>query len=63
MTADGWGVADLPRLTGRTALVTGAHRGTGFAVATGLAGAGARLLLGARDPERGAAAVELPRRQ
>ncbi|MFF3459147.1 hypothetical protein ACFYXH_33490 [Streptomyces sp. NPDC002730] len=45
-------MADLPRLTGRTAPVTGANRGIGFAVATGLAGAGARLLLGTRDPER-----------
>ncbi|MFD9222633.1 hypothetical protein ACFWDI_22045 [Streptomyces sp. NPDC060064] len=42
-------MADLPRLTGRTALVTGANRGIGFAVAKGPAGAGARLLPGLLD--------------
>lgn len=51
------GCEDLPRLTGRTALVTGANRGIGFAVAAGLAGAGARVLLGTRDHDRGAAAM------
>lgn len=39
-------------LGGRTALVTGASRGIGRAVAAALAGAGARLILLARDERR-----------
>ncbi len=40
----------------RTALVTGANRGIGLAVAAGLGERGFRVLLGARDPARGAQA-------
>ena len=48
-------------LSGRVALVTGSSRGLGFAMARGLADAGARLILHGRDPERLArAAAELP---
>jgi 2-deoxy-D-gluconate 3-dehydrogenase len=36
-------------LTGRRALVTGANRGLGLAIARGLAGAGAHVVLGVRD--------------
>ncbi len=39
-------------LTGRVALVTGASRGVGRALADGLAGAGATVVLGGRDPDR-----------
>ncbi|MFI9100477.1 SDR family oxidoreductase [Streptomyces fildesensis] len=46
-----------PPLHGRTALVTGASRGIGLAVAHALAGAGAAVLLTARDPEELRAAV------
>jgi gluconate 5-dehydrogenase len=45
-------------LTGRTALVTGSSQGIGFALARGLAGAGASLVLNGRDPARLAAAAE-----
>jgi NAD(P)-dependent dehydrogenase (short-subunit alcohol dehydrogenase family) len=38
-------------LSGRRALVTGGNRGLGFAIARALAGAGADVVLGARDPE------------
>jgi NAD(P)-dependent dehydrogenase (short-subunit alcohol dehydrogenase family) len=49
-------VNDFPRfdLQGRTALVTGAARGLGNAIALALAHAGADVALGLRDPATGA---------
>jgi gluconate 5-dehydrogenase len=48
-------------LTGRRALVTGSSQGIGFALATGLAAAGARVVLNGRDAAKlKAAATELP---
>ena len=43
---------DQFRLNGRTALITGSGRGLGWAMAQGLAQAGARVLLHGRDRER-----------
>ena len=37
----------------RTALVTGANRGIGLAIASGLVDAGLEVILGARVPPRG----------
>jgi NADP-dependent 3-hydroxy acid dehydrogenase YdfG len=42
----------VPDLSGRTAVVTGASSGIGAETARALAGAGARLALGARRVER-----------
>jgi gluconate 5-dehydrogenase len=39
-------------LSGRTALITGSSKGIGFALAQALAGAGARIVLNARDAAR-----------
>ncbi|WP_135448365.1 SDR family oxidoreductase [Tabrizicola caldifontis] len=48
-------------LTGRRALVTGAAQGIGFALAQGLAEAGAQVVINGRDPDRArAAAARLP---
>ena len=44
-------------LTGKRALVTGSSRGIGFAIAEGLARAGANVVLNGRDPERLAVAI------
>lgn len=46
-----------PNLAGHTALVTGANSGLGLQVATVLASGGARVLLAARNVERGTAAL------
>ncbi|MFC2969557.1 SDR family oxidoreductase [Acidimangrovimonas pyrenivorans] len=45
-------------LTGRTALVTGSSRGLGRAIAEGLAGAGARVVLNGVNPARLEAAAQ-----
>jgi NAD(P)-dependent dehydrogenase (short-subunit alcohol dehydrogenase family) len=42
----------------KTALVTGANKGIGFAIAQGLGAAGYRIMVGARDEARREAAVE-----
>jgi gluconate 5-dehydrogenase len=39
-------------LTGKTALITGSSQGIGYALAEGLGGAGARIILNGRDPAR-----------
>lgn len=52
-----WTPADMPDQAGRTALVTGASSGLGFEVALALAAAGASVLLGCRDPDRGRTAM------
>lgn len=44
-------------LSGRVALVTGAHRGLGFAIAQGLARAGAQVVLNGRNEQTLAAAA------
>jgi gluconate 5-dehydrogenase len=46
-------------LTGRRALVTGSSQGIGFALAQGLAAAGAEVILNGRDRDRLAAAAAL----
>ncbi|MET9087939.1 oxidoreductase [Streptomyces sp. NPDC004237] len=56
-----WSVTDLPDLSGRTAVVTGANSGLGRTAADALARAGAHVVFAVRDPERGrAAAARVP---
>ncbi len=50
--------SELFDLTGRTALITGSSRGIGFVLARGLARAGARVVLNARDERRLEAAAQ-----
>ncbi len=50
-------VQTLFDLTGRRALITGASQGIGLALARGLAGAGARVVLNGRDTDKLAAAA------
>ncbi|POX52768.1 oxidoreductase [Streptomyces sp. Ru71] len=48
-----WNVSEMPDLTGRTAVVTGANSGIGLVAAGALAGAGAHVVFAVRDEERG----------
>jgi NAD(P)-dependent dehydrogenase (short-subunit alcohol dehydrogenase family) len=52
-----WTENDIPDLTGRTAVVTGANGGLGLQTALALAGAGAHVVLAARDSSKTTAAV------
>jgi NAD(P)-dependent dehydrogenase (short-subunit alcohol dehydrogenase family) len=52
-----WTASDLPRLGGRTFVITGANSGIGLVAARELGRAGARVVLAVRDPERGAQAA------
>ena len=53
----GWGVTDMPAQDGRVALVTGANGGIGYEAALALAAKGGRVILAARNPAKGEAAV------
>jgi NAD(P)-dependent dehydrogenase (short-subunit alcohol dehydrogenase family) len=50
-------VFQIPDMTGRSVIVTGANSGIGRAAAGALAGAGARVVLAVRDTEKGRAAA------
>jgi NAD(P)-dependent dehydrogenase (short-subunit alcohol dehydrogenase family) len=51
-----WTAADIPDLTGRVAVVTGANGGLGLETAKALAGAGAHVVMAARDQVKAATA-------
>ncbi|MFC4502461.1 MULTISPECIES: SDR family NAD(P)-dependent oxidoreductase [Streptomyces] len=52
-----WTANDLPDLTGRTVVITGAGRGLGLITARELARAGARVVLGVRHTGKARHAV------
>ncbi|WP_101926715.1 SDR family oxidoreductase [Luteimonas rhizosphaerae] len=52
-----WTLADMPSQRGRIVLVTGGTSGIGYESAKALAAAGAQVVIAARDPKRGAAAI------
>lgn len=53
-----WSLADMPSQDGRIFLVTGGTSGMGYEDAKALAGAGARVVIAARNPQRGQKAIE-----
>jgi NAD(P)-dependent dehydrogenase (short-subunit alcohol dehydrogenase family) len=52
-----WNTEDIPDMTGRTVIVTGANSGLGRVAARALAAAGARVVLAVRDTDKGQAAA------
>jgi NAD(P)-dependent dehydrogenase (short-subunit alcohol dehydrogenase family) len=52
------GTAEIPDMTGRTVIVTGANSGIGKATAHALAAAGARVVLAVRNVDKGQAAAD-----
>jgi len=53
-----WNTTDIPDLTGKIAVVTGANGGLGLESAKALAGAGAHVVMAARNQEKAQAAFE-----
>ena len=53
-----WTAADMPALTGRTAVVTGANGGLGLETSRALARAGAHVVMAARNQDKAVAAMD-----
>jgi NAD(P)-dependent dehydrogenase (short-subunit alcohol dehydrogenase family) len=58
MPADSWDRSDMPDLSGRTVVVTGANSGVGFEATKAVAAKGADTIMACRSLERGTAARE-----
>ncbi len=54
----GWTLSDMPDQAGKTVVITGANSGLGLRSAEALAGAGAKVLMACRNPQKGADALE-----
>jgi NAD(P)-dependent dehydrogenase (short-subunit alcohol dehydrogenase family) len=57
LSGDGWSPTDLPLQDGKTFVVTGGNAGVGYFTAEQLAGAGARIVIAARNAAKAEAAI------
>ncbi|OAQ32838.1 NAD(P)-binding protein [Linnemannia elongata AG-77] len=57
-TPDRYSIAQIPDLTGKVAIVTGANTGLGYTTMVALAGRGAHVFLACRSQKRAIAAIE-----
>ncbi|MFN8444373.1 MAG: oxidoreductase [Caldilineaceae bacterium] len=57
MSTTNWTKTNIPNLSGKTAIVTGANSGLGYEVAKGLAEKGAQVILACRSAEKAAKAL------
>lgn len=57
-----WSASDVPDLTGKVVVITGANGGLGLCSARLMAGAGATVVMACRDMQKAAAAVEAAER-
>lgn len=62
-TNSAWNTAQIPNLTGKTALVTGANSGLGYEISTVLAAKGAHVIMACRNVDKGEQAAGLIRSQ
>lgn len=58
-----WTTANIPNLTGKTVLVTGANSGLGYEVTLALAAKGAHVVMACRNHDKGEQAAALVRKQ
>lgn len=56
--ANSWSLNDMPDLSGKTAVVTGANSGLGFETSKALAGSGARVIMACRNQNKAQTAVD-----
>lgn len=62
-TNTGWNTAQIPDLTGKIALVTGANSGLGYEISSALAAKGAHVVMACRSVDKGEQAAGLIRSQ
>jgi NAD(P)-dependent dehydrogenase (short-subunit alcohol dehydrogenase family) len=58
-----WTTANIPNLTGKTVIVTGANSGLGYEVTLALAAKGAQVVMACRNLDKGEGAAALVRKQ
>ncbi len=63
MTTTNWTTANIPNLTGKTVIVTGANSGLGYEMTLALAAKGAHVVMACRSREKGEQAAALVRKQ
>jgi len=63
LTTSTWTTADIPNLTGKTVIITGANSGLGYEMTLALATKGAHVVMACRNLDKGEQAAALVRKQ